>query len=93
MNLSDYKALPLKEQLAVLERQGQAVLAVHYYGYKVTLHAWQHHYLEVFFHLKRSMVEKIMPLGMRCSRIPFYADQLVFSPCLTSLTLKTAPNY
>jgi len=51
-------------------------MSIRYYGYKVNLYLLGDFYLEVFYNNKRDLIEKIIPLDTRHSRMNFYADQI-----------------
>lgn len=76
----DFKELSLDEKIDRIYEQGTFVMAIRYYGYKVNLYLMGSYYIEVFIRHKYSLIEKIVPLDIRHTRMKFYADQIKL-PC------------
>jgi hypothetical protein len=72
----DFNELSLDEKIERLYEQGTFVMAIRYYGYKVNLYLMGNYYLEVFINHKYSLIEKIVPLDIRHTRMKFYSDQI-----------------
>ena len=72
----DFNELSLDEKIDRLYEQGTFVMAIRYYGYKVNLYLMGNYYLEVFINHKYSLIEKIVPLDIRHTRMKFYSDQI-----------------
>ena len=72
----DYKKLTLDRKISMLYEQGTFVMAIRYYGYKVNLYILGNLYLEVFVNHKHALIEKIVPLDTRHTRMKFYSDQI-----------------
>ena len=51
-------------------------MSIRYYGYKVNLYLLGDFYLEVFYNHKKDLIEKIIPLDTRHSRMDFYMAQI-----------------
>ena len=72
----DFFQLRFNEQIKELYRNGQFIVAIRYYGYKVNLYLLDDYYLEVFYNHKLDKIEKIDLLDFSHSRMKFYADQI-----------------
>lgn len=72
----DFLGLELKEQIQHLYRDGEFIVAIRYYGYKINLYLFQESYLEVFYNHKLDQIEAIKPLDFTHSRMKFYQDQI-----------------
>jgi len=68
--------LPFYQKIKTLYFEGQFIVAIRYYGYKVNLYLFQDFYVEVFYNHKEDKIEKVLPLDHRCTRMKFYADQI-----------------
>lgn len=73
---TEFAELTLNDKIRLLYEKGTFVMAIRYYGYKVNLYLLGNYYLEVFVNHKLSLVEKIVPLDRRHSRMKFYSDQI-----------------
>ncbi|MEJ0054297.1 MAG: hypothetical protein WDN75_00765 [Bacteroidota bacterium] len=73
---NDFLLQSLNNQIGLLYEHGSCVMSIRYYGYKVNLYLLGDSYLEVFYNNKRDLIEKIIPLDTRHSRMNFYADQI-----------------
>lgn len=68
--------LTLREKIRLLYEQGSFVVNIRYYGYKINLYLLGTFYVEVFYHHKRDVIEKIEIMEDRHSRMKFYSDQI-----------------
>jgi hypothetical protein len=75
-HLSAFFEQSLPMQLKTLFLEGEFVVAIRYYGYKVNLYLLEGVYIEVFYHHLEDRIEKIIPLDAGCSRMKFYTDQI-----------------
>jgi hypothetical protein len=73
---NDFRIQSLSNQIVLLYEYGSCVMSIRYYGYKVNLYLLGDFYLEVFYNHKKDLIEKIVPLDTRHSRMNFYADQI-----------------
>ncbi len=76
---NDFRLHSLHKQIGLLYEHGSCVMSIRYYGYKVNLYLLGNFYLEVFYNHKKDLIEKIIPLDTRHSRMNFYADQIKLS--------------
>ena len=76
ISYNDFRLQSLSNQIGLLYEYGSCVMSIRYYGYKVNLYLLEDFYLEVFYNNKRDLIEKIIPLDTRHSRMNFYADQI-----------------
>ncbi|MBY0434229.1 MAG: hypothetical protein K2U26_08985 [Cyclobacteriaceae bacterium] len=72
----DFRGQSLDRQIVLLYEHGSCVMSIRYYGYKVNLYLLGNFYLEVFYNHKKDLIEKIIPLDVRHSRMNFYVDQI-----------------
>ena len=79
-----FQELSILERAKVLFIDGNFITSIRYYEYKINLYLFKGHYIEVFYHHKKDLVEKIEPFNPRCSRIKFYLDQVKLPNYLTA---------
>jgi len=56
--------------------EGEFIVAIRYYEYKINLYLYNNFYVEVFYNHKKDMIDKVEVLSYQPSRIKFYADQI-----------------
>ncbi len=76
ISCKDFQLQSLSNQIVLLYEHGSCVMSIRYYGYKVNLYLLGNFYLEVFYNHKKDLIEKIVPLDTRHSRMDFYAAQI-----------------
>lgn len=72
----EFNALPLREKVKLLFQNGNFIVAIRYYGYKINLYLLNNFYVEVFYNHKQDMIERIELLPAFHSRMKFYSDQI-----------------
>ena len=72
----DFFNLSFDGQIKRLYREGDFIVAIRYYGYKINLYLLDGYYLEVFYNHKLDKIEKIDLLNFTHSRMKFYEDQI-----------------
>ena len=72
----DFIDLSLNDKIKTLYQEGEFIMSIRYYKYKVNLYLLEGDYFEVFINHKLSVVEKILPLDWDNSRLKFYTDQI-----------------
>ena len=72
----EFSALPLKEKITLLFQNGNFIVAIRYYGYKINLYLLNNYYVEVFYNHKKDQIERIELLPAFHSRMKFYSDQI-----------------
>lgn len=72
----EFSALPLKEKIRLLFQNGNFIVAIRYYGYKINLYLLNNFYVEVFYNHKQDMIERIELLPVFHTRMKFYTDQI-----------------
>ena len=72
----EYRKFTLEQKISFLYEHGTFVMSIRYYGYKVNLYLLGSYYVEVFVNHKNTVIEKIIPLDVRHSRMKFYSDQI-----------------
>jgi hypothetical protein len=72
----DFEALPFYEKVKKIYFEGEFVVSIRYYEYKINLYLYNGFYVEVFYNHKKDVIEKIEILSHHPSRIKFYADQI-----------------
>jgi hypothetical protein len=68
--------LSLDKKIRTLYQEGEFIMSIRYYRYKVNLFRLEDAFFEVFINHKLSIVEKIQPLDWSHSRFKFYTDQI-----------------
>ena len=68
---SEFMALPLQEKVRLLFQNGNFIVAIRYYGYKINLYLLNNFYVEVFYNHKRDMIERIELLPAFHTRMKF----------------------
>jgi hypothetical protein len=63
-------------KINTLYTNGNFVMAIRYYGFKINLYLLGGFYVEVFFNHKKAQIEKIARLDTSHSRMKFYVDQI-----------------
>ena len=76
ISIRDFQEQPIDKQIHLLYEHGSCVMTIRYYGYRVNLYLMSDFYLEVFYHHKKDLIEKIVPFDVQNSRINFYTDQI-----------------
>ena len=72
----DFNALSLKEKISLLFQNGNFIVAIRYYGYKINLYLLNNFYVEVFYNHKRDMIERVELLPVFHTGMKFYSDQI-----------------
>ncbi len=72
----EFNALPLKEKISLLFQNGNFIVAIRYYRYKINLYLFNNFYVEVFYNHKKDMIERIELLPAFHTRMKFYSDQI-----------------
>ena len=76
---AEFALLSIPEKVRLLYSEGQFIIAIRYYGYKINLYLWQGNYFEVFYHHKEDRIEKIEKMDFSHKRVKFYEDQIKIS--------------
>jgi hypothetical protein len=66
----------LEEKIKTIYIEGEFIVAIRYYGYKINLYLLHDFMVEVFFNHKKDRIEKILLLDPSCTRMKFYTDQI-----------------
>lgn len=69
----------ITEQCRRLYLEGEFIMAIRYYQYKINLYHFGDSLIEVFYNHKLAKIHKIQPLDYGSSRMKFYADQINLS--------------
>ena len=64
------------EQCRIIYRQGEFVMAIRYYEYKVNLYVLGDQLIEVFYSHKLDKIHRIQLIDNASKRMNFYADQV-----------------
>lgn len=73
---------PIPEQCRILYLEGEFVMAIRYYEFKINLYNLGDKLIEVFYNHKLDKIHKIQLLNDRSSRMKFYADQVSLNQLL-----------
>ncbi|HEY8402689.1 MAG TPA: hypothetical protein VIK89_15580 [Cytophagaceae bacterium] len=72
----EFNSLPLNTKIQLLYREGDFLMNIRYYGYKVNLYVLNNFFVEVFYNHKLDKIEKIELLDSQHTRMKFYTDQI-----------------
>jgi hypothetical protein len=85
MTLPDkFFACSTSEQCRILYLEGEFVMAIRYYEFKVNLYSLGNMMVEVFYNHKLDKIHKIQLLDDTSSRMNFYADQVSLEELMSS---------
>ncbi len=76
--------LPLHEKVKKLYFEGEFIVAIRYYKFKINLYLYHDYFVEVFFNHKEDRIDKIEIFNSDISRVKFYTDQIKLPADLTS---------
>ena len=79
MQPQEFSKLPFESKLQWLFFEGEFVMDIRYYGFKVNLYLLKDFYIEVFYHHKQDRLVKIEILDEASTRMKFYSDQVRLS--------------
>ena len=73
----------IPEQCRIIYLEGEFIMAIRYYEYKVNLYQLGDQLVEVFYNHKLDKIHKIQLLDSNSSRMNFYADQVSLDEIFT----------
>lgn len=73
---NEFNDYSFDRKINTLYANGNFVMAIRYYGFKINLYLLNGFYVEVFFNHKKAQIEKIARLDTSHSRMKFYVDQI-----------------
>ena len=71
-----FDKLPFYEKIKKVYFEGEFVLSIRYYKFKINLFIYNNFYVEVFYNPKADKIDKIEIFKLPPSRVKFYADQI-----------------
>ncbi len=71
-----FEHMTTDEKLRWIYFEGEHVMAIRYYQYKVILYMINNFLVEVFYHHTKGRIEKVELLDNSSTRMKFYADQV-----------------
>ena len=74
--INTFQRLSLQEKIKILYVEGTFITSIRYYQYKINLYLLNGNYLEVFYHHKKDLIEKIELMERGNTRMKFYLDQV-----------------
>jgi len=74
--LEEFDKLPLHNKIKLLYVQGDFILSIRYYGYKINLYQLGTELFEVFYNHKYDKIDRIELFDDKSTRVKFYADQI-----------------
>jgi len=72
----EFEKMPFFEKVKKIYFDGEFVVSIRYYEYKINLYLYNGYYVEIFYNHKKDIIDKIEILSYHPSRIKFYADQI-----------------
>lgn len=76
MTARDFNELPTENKLQWIYFEGEFVMDIRYYEFKVNLYRIKDFFIEVFYHHKNDRIDQIRILDHNSTRMKFYADQV-----------------
>jgi len=76
MSEDQFNILPFHEKIKRLYVDGDFIIAIRYYGYKINLYVVFNFFVEVFYNHKEDRIEKVVLLERDSSRMKFYFAQI-----------------
>jgi hypothetical protein len=76
LNKIEFEKIPFFEKVKKIYFEGEFVVSIRYYEYKINLYLYNDFYVEVFYDHKMDRIDKIEILSYQPSMINFYADQI-----------------
>jgi hypothetical protein len=73
---AEFNRYTLDQKINTLYRDGNFIMGIRYYGFKINLYLLGSYYVEVFYNHKRDRIEKIAKLDTDHTRMKFYFDQI-----------------
>ncbi|MCB0488894.1 MAG: hypothetical protein R2820_07550 [Cyclobacteriaceae bacterium] len=73
---TEFSEYSFDRKINTLYTDGNFVMAIRYYGFKINLYLLGSFYVEVFVNHKLAKIEKIQRLDTNHSRMKFYYDQI-----------------
>lgn len=74
--METFDRLPLHQKINKLYVEGDFIVSIRYYGYKINLYKLHTQLFEVFYNHKHDRIDKIEVFDDKSSRVKFYADQI-----------------
>lgn len=84
MLASEFDSLSLERKIQWVYLEGEFLMDIRYYEFKVNLYRVRGFLIEVFYHHKLDRIAFIRPLDSTSNRMKFYADQVKMPELLTS---------
>ena len=72
----DFIRLAMGDKLRELYINGEFILAIRYYKFKINLYKYNNYLVEVFYDHKLDRISQVLPFSADKSRMKFYADQI-----------------
>lgn len=76
LNEIEFEKIPFFEKVKKVYFDGEFVVSIRYYKYKINLYLYNNFYVEVFYNHKEDKIDKIQILAFQPTRLKFYADQI-----------------
>jgi hypothetical protein len=76
MQANEFNQLPLSTKLQWVSFEGEFLMDIRYYAFKVNLYRVRDLLVEVFYDHKNDCITHVLLLDRQSSRMQFYADQV-----------------
>ena len=76
MNIKEFNELSLSNRMKWILQEGEFLMDIRYYAFKVNLYRVKDQLIEVFYYHKQDQIASIHLLDHDSSRMKFYADQV-----------------
>ena len=65
LNEIEFMNMPFFEKVKKVYFEGEFIVAIRYYGYKINLYLYNNFYVEVFYNHKKDMIDKVEVLDRK----------------------------
>ena len=76
MRSKDFSQLSIESKLQWVYFEGEFIMDIRYYDFKINLYRVKGFLIEVFYHHKLDRIEKVALLDRDSNRMKFYTDQV-----------------
>ena len=72
----EFMKIPFFEKIKKIYFEGEFIIAIRYYEYKINLYLYNNYYVEVFYNHRKDRIDKVEVFAQQPPRLKFYADQI-----------------
>jgi len=75
----DFSDLPIENKIQWVYFEGEFIMDIRYYEFKINLYRIRDFFIEVFYNHKEDRISKVIVLDHSSNRMKFYTDQVKLS--------------